>query len=665
VAIDIPLEGKEVESTADQARRIELAQWVMEHVQEWRRVRDSNFQKKWAEYYRLWRGFWDPADRNKESERSRLIAPALQQAVEMTVAEMEEATFGRDMWLDIVDDYADEEKEDMEILRDLLIEEIDCHGTKAAVSESYLNGALLGTGIGKIMIGRDPSGNFKCWLVPVSPTKFVIDPVAKGVDDALGMAHELNAPKHKVIEKMKSGVYYNTALGDWQGTTGGFNVNGEVTGTLDNEGAVFITEYHGLVPTRLLDPEEYKKDFDRRILTDDEGRIEVEAEDLSEAIVTIANEGVLLRAIPNPYETEYGQTDRAFVAYPHETVPDQFWGRGVSEKGYNPQKALDAELRARIDALGLLTYPVMGVDATRIPRGMDFRIKPGKTILTQGRPSEILEPIVFGNLNPATFQQSSDLERMVQMGTGAMDSAIPLDENRRNETSGGMSMMQSGFVKRAKRTMQNVERLFLGPMVKKMLNRYCQFDPERFPQDFKFRVFASMGIMAREVEQSIYIQLLSILGPEDPIKPQIVKAIVENSSAGKRSSLVAALEAAAQPNPEAEQMQQMIQQLQFENAQLENDKLQAEIALKLAQAEAARATAEYTGVKSNLEDEKIEIMAAQTVIANKKIDKDTEVKREQGMREDFNKGEDRKQKSQSDDKKFKAQSQKQKAKPKK
>lgn len=663
MAIDIPLSGDDVEDSQEHARRIELAQWVMEHVQDWRRVRNSNFQKKWAEYYRLWRGFWDPADRNKDHERSKLIAPALQQAVEMTVAEMEEATFGRDMWLDISDDYADEDKADVEVLRDQLLDEIDCHGTKASVSEAFLNGALFGTGIGKIMIGREPSGEFKCWVVPVAPNKFVIDPVAKSVDEALGCAHELNAPRHKVLEKMANGIYYQTTLGDWQGDAGMFNITGEMTSSMpDNNGAVFVTEYHGLVPERLLDPELYKKEFDKAVLMNDEGAPEIPDEPLVEAIVTVANEGVLLRAIPNPFETVYGKPDRSIIAYPHETVPDQFWGRGVSEKGYNPQKALDAELRARIDALGLLTYPVMGIDATRIPRGMDFRIKPGKSILTQGRPSEILEPITFGNLNPATFQQSSDLERMVQMGTGAMDTAISTEENRRNETVGGMSMMQGGFIKRAKRTMQNVERLFLGPMVKKMLNRYCQFDEDRFPQDFKFRVYASMGVMAKEQEQQIYAQLLNSMGPDEALKPLIMKAIIENSSVGNRSSLLQALEAASQPDPQAQQMQQMIQQLQLENAQLENDKLQAEIALKLAQAEAARATAEYTGTKNDLEDEKIEIMAAQTVLSNKKIDRDSEAKKMQAMQQSFENDKDRKAQSESDDKKAKAQKSKGKSK---
>ncbi len=63
-----------------------------------------------------------------------------------------------------------------------------------------------------------------------------------------------------------------------------------------------------------------------------------------EALVTLTEDGFVLRAVENPYRMK----DRPYVAYQHDSVPGEFWGRGVAEKGYNPQKALDAELRARI-----------------------------------------------------------------------------------------------------------------------------------------------------------------------------------------------------------------------------------------------------------------------------------------------------------------------------
>ena len=71
-----------------------LATWVMDRVEQWRTHRDTNYQEKWEEYYRLWRGVYDPGDKTRDSENSKLISPALQQAIEATVAELEEATFG-------------------------------------------------------------------------------------------------------------------------------------------------------------------------------------------------------------------------------------------------------------------------------------------------------------------------------------------------------------------------------------------------------------------------------------------------------------------------------------------------------------------------------------------------------------------------------------------
>lgn len=613
-------------------RKAMLVEWVMSRVERWRRHRDQNYAKRWAEYYRLWRGFYSTEDKNRDSERSQLIAPALQQAIEMTVAEMEEASFGRDQWIDVSDDVQDENKQDAEIIRDFLIEDFDWAGVPAAVAEIYLNGAIYGTGIGKIMYGTgtvssmytdeygasqsDVMSRPKVWLEPVHPMSFVIDPASKKVDDGLGAAHELVVPKHRITMKQATGKYYQSPLGEWTGEDMMVSETGKLSSArdIDHTESVFITEYHGLVPKKFLDENYDPANDEDLVLKDEHGSPIIEDGELVEAIITIANKSTLLKDVENPYTMK----DRCFLAYQHETVPNQFWGRGVAEKGYNPQKALDAELRARIDALGLLTYPIMGADATRLPRGLDLRLRPGKMFLVNGRPSEVLEPITFGNLDPATFQNSSDLERMVQMGTGAMDTAIPSAEQRRNETVGGMGMLQSGFLKRAKRTMANVESHFLKPLVNKALWRYMQFSPDRYPTDYELVVNGTMGIMAREFEVTQLTQLLQAVPPESPVFMMILKAILDNSTIPSRGHLKQALEQMLQPNPEQEEINKQMQQLAMQKAALENQELQAKAIKMMAEAERARAQAEHEGVKANLEDDKVEIMAAQTVIANKK-----------------------------------------------
>jgi hypothetical protein len=73
--------------------------WVIGKCDQWRDHYETNYSERFDEYYRTWRGIWDKNDSMRESERSRLIAPATQQAVESSVAEIEEATFGRGYFL--------------------------------------------------------------------------------------------------------------------------------------------------------------------------------------------------------------------------------------------------------------------------------------------------------------------------------------------------------------------------------------------------------------------------------------------------------------------------------------------------------------------------------------------------------------------------------------
>ena len=129
-----------------------LASWVMERVEKWRNHYDGNYKERFEEYYRLWRGQWQASDKVRESERSKLISPALQQAVESAVAEVEEATFGRGKWFDIKDDARDAQNIDIELTRKLLEEEFSFTKTRKAVSEILINAAVYGTGCGELVL---------------------------------------------------------------------------------------------------------------------------------------------------------------------------------------------------------------------------------------------------------------------------------------------------------------------------------------------------------------------------------------------------------------------------------------------------------------------------------------------------------------------------------
>ena len=555
-----------------------LREWVLGRVDNWEEHRDSNYSKKWDEYYRIWRGVWSEEDKTRQSEKSRLISPATQQAIEATVAELEEATFGRERWFDIQDDFMDQQPQDIEFVRRLLHEDLEKDGVKPAIAECMLNGAIYGTGIGKIIVTEKieivPSEQpvpgtltttrgvteipyISIKMEPVSPREFVIDPTATDINDALGVAHIVIKPMYQIVQGIKEGVYEDKPIGSYDKADFGFD--DESSASTNEDDKVKIVEYWGLVPKKFL--KKSASEIDEFDYEDDE---------LVEAVVTIANDSSVLRAAENPYM----MTDRPFVSYQHDRVPGKFWGRGITEKGYNPQKALDAELRARIDTLALTTHPMMGLDATRLPRGTKFDIRPGKTILTNGDPKSVLMPLNFGSLANSTFTESAELERMVQMGTGAMDTANSNLSNPRNSTASGMSMLQAASIKRQKRTLMNFQDSFLVPMINKVVWRRIQFDPQRYPVvDYKFIPYSTMGIMAKELETTQMIQMLSMVPQSSPAFGVILTSIFENSSLNNRNELVAAVQQTLQPNP----IQEQAQQIEMQKAMLENAELEAEI----------------------------------------------------------------------------------------
>ena len=87
---------------------------------------------------------------------------------------------------------------------------------------------------------------------------------------------------------------------------------------------------------------------------------------------------------------------------------------------------------------------MLAVDASRLPRGSKLEVRPGKAILTNGNPAEILQPFRFGNLDNTSFNQSAQLQQMVQMATGSIDAAgIPGSING-DATAAGISMSLGG-----------------------------------------------------------------------------------------------------------------------------------------------------------------------------------------------------------------------------
>ena len=575
--------------------------WIMEKCDGWRDHFESNYEQRFDEYNRLWRGIWAGEDSLRQSERSRLISPALQQAVESSVAEVEEATFGRGQFFDIRDDVDDQERGDVEYLRKQLTEEYSLNKTRQAISECIVNSAVFGTGIGEIVVQektrRVPSTQpamdgqvatfgvietkeVSCTVRPVLPQNFLIDPTASSIEEALGVAIDEYVPMHQVQQLIEEGVYEDVEI--MESSTHSFL---EAQDDIDDydEDRVRLTKYYGLIPRSMLEAYLYDEDEEEVSLSE---TMTENGSNYVEVVAVIANGANILKLEENPYMMQ----DRPVVAFPWDVVPSRFWGRGVCEKGYNSQKALDTELRARIDALALTVHPMMAMDASRMPRGAKMEVRPGKTILTNGNPNEILQPMNFGNVDNITFSQADHLQRMVQNATGAIDSVGMAGVVNGQAAAGAVSMGLGAIIKRHKRTLINFQECFLIPFVQQSAWRYMQYHPDKFPTgDFKFVPSSSLGVIAREYEVSQLVQLLQTMSPDTPMYPELVKSVVDNMNLANREALIAKLSEASEPDPMAQ-----------EAAQIDNEQKKAYIAVLQGQAMESEARVAKVQVETEL-----------------------------------------------------------------
>jgi len=602
----------------------ELTAFVTDHCNRWREYRDTNFLPQYLEYERIFRGQWASEDKTRESERSRIVTPATQQAVETRHAEIMEAIFGQGEFFDIEDDIRDYNGNpiDVELIKAQLMEDFKKDKIRKSIDQIELMAEIYGTGIGEIVvktekeyvpatqaipnmqgqaaIGVMEKDRIGVKIMPINPKNFLFDPNGTSIDDCMGVAIEKYISIHKIVQGIEKGIYRKVDIG-----TAGEDTDLEPTQEVSQyqDEKVLLLTYYGLVPREYLNNLKENKDI---VELFPENSVAEDYSDMVEAIVVIANDGQLLKAEENPYMMK----DRPVLSYQDDTVPNRLLGRGTVEKAFNMQKAIDAQTRSHLDSLALTTSPMIAMDATRLPRGMKFEVKPGKAILTNGAPSEILYPFKFGQSDPNNLATAKDFERMLLQATGTLDSQGMISNVARDGGQGGMSMAVASIIKKYKRTLVNFQEDFLIPFIQEAAFRYMQFDPERYPSvDMNFIPTATLGIIAREYEQQQFIGLLQTLGPNTPVLPIILKGILTNSSLSNRYELIQMLDKMSQPDPQAQEMEQVKQQLALQAAQ-------AQIAVSTTQAEQNRAEATKLSVEAQLMPQEVQAKMSASLTKN-------------------------------------------------
>ena len=613
-------EGVEQESEVDK----ELVSFVVEHCNRWRDYRDANYMDDWNEYERIFRGIWAAEDKSRESERSRIVTPATQQAVETRHAEIMEAIFGQGDFFDIADDIRDVNGNSIDVgfVKAQLMEDFKKDKIRKSIDQIELMAEIYGTGIGEVIVKKEKEfipatqpipgqvgqaaigvlerDRIAVKINPINPKNFLFDPNGTSIEECMGVAIEKYVSIHKIVQGMEAGIYRKAKIGT-DALDDALEPTQEDSYFQDDK--VKMLTYYGLVPR------EYLKKMDEKdgvVELFSEGDPNEDYQDMVEAIIVIANDSVMLKAEENPYMMK----DRPVLLYQDDTVPNRLLGRGTVEKAYNMQKAIDAQTRSHLDSLALTTSPMMAMDATRLPRGAKFEVRPGKALLTNGNPSEILFPFKFGNTDGNNLQTAKEFERLLLQATGTLDSNGMISQVSRDANSGGISMAVASIIKKYKRTLTNFQEDFLIPFVKKAAFRYMQFDPNRYPSvDMNFVPTATLGIIAREYEQQQFIALLQTLGPNTPVLPLILKGILQNSSLTNRYELIAALDQMSQPDPAQ-------QQIALQKMQLELQMAQAQVAQVATQAEQNRAEAQKLLVEAQLKPQEVQARVSQALTQN-------------------------------------------------
>ena len=617
---------KTIEEQDQTAADDALVNFVNAHCDKWRDYKEVNYSTDWDEFERLYYGVWSDEDKTRDTERSKIISPAIRQAVENKTAEIIEATTGRGEFFDIKDDPMDQDHSDVEMVKRQLHDDIKKYKVDKTWAEVNRNAEIFGVGFAEIQIkevtefvpATQPMPGMQAAAigvmeqqkiaVPVKsihPRNMLWDPNSDTIEDGLGVAVEEYTSLFKVVKGMEDGVYRKVDIGPE------YTDNDLEPNQLDNvyqDGKVRVLRYYGLVPRNFLETIENKDGEVVTLFPDtSEGKT---YEDMVEAIIVIANGSKLLKAEANPYMMK----DRPIVCYTPEKVPGRIVGMGTVQKGYNMQKAIDAQLRSHLDSLALTTAPMMAADATRLPRGVSYKVQPGKTLLTNGNPNEILFPFKFGNTDAGNISTAKEFETMLLQATGTMDSQAITRSVASGEAGGAsMSMAMSSIIKKNKQALMTFQDDFLIPLIKKMAYRYMQYDPERYPsQDFNFTPASTLGMIAREYEQQQFIGLLQTLGPDSPIVPIILKGIIKSSSLSNKDELATQLEQLSQPTPEQQQMQQATQQMQMQLVQSQAAEFASKAELNQAQAVETQAQAQKVLMETQLlpEESRAKILAA-------------------------------------------------------
>jgi hypothetical protein len=562
----------------------------------------SWYLQDWDRHERSYRRIWDGADSTRKSERDQYVSNLTQAAIDERIAEITDATFGYGRWFDLVNtptskaNFDTEEQAgggdfNVERISNVLFEQLQSQGVSDEIEQVAALGEIFGTGIAELVIQeyteytpeqrQRPDGSIehgttqvrKKRVVPVAinPRNFRIPPGSTDIDSAPWVAVESFVPTTYITDGVKSGMFLDPgSIPDYPQRFEQL-LESDQKKWPQRSGQVLLCRWFGKMEKGHLDGSKSK--------------------DMVEAVVYVLNRSVVIRAIANPYMCQ----DRPFVVYRPKRMVGRFHGIGTAQDLHKDQVAADGHYRTHSDALAYTAYPVMGTDATRVPKGLKLDIHPGKNVLFNGRPSEIIERLPFGQPDVTSLNTSQTIIGWSKdtAGVATAGNQPPMG----SPESGSLMIALSPILKRTKLAIRAFSIQFLQPYIMKTAYRLMQFNPEAFPaMDYTFRSLGTMSMGEREFESSKLSRVMATLGPTSPVTAILGAEMVALSPLRNRAQVGKQLKdiAAEQQKQQAEDHSGvMLKEISLRKMAAEAGKLEAEAVRQVAEAKLAMAEAEH------------------------------------------------------------------------
>lgn len=206
-------------------------------------------------------------------------------------------------------------------------------------------------------------------------------------------------------------------------------------------------------------------------------------EGVRERVIAIANGRVVLRNDPSPFWVK--------PAIAHSPTPDphSFYGIGKVQAVSKMQMAANRILNQKLDLIDLTISPVFLGDANRMPDTDSLFTEPGKVWLTDGDPSNILQPIIpnLSGLQAAYMELDSLWKYMQMAGAVGEDTVMGMPGGDRQTAFEFRGRQEQAMTRLA------LEAMLASSALEEVAEQFHYLNRELLPMPTQLRILGSLA----------------------------------------------------------------------------------------------------------------------------------------------------------------------------